>query len=155
MSDDQNLRSATAARTQLKRLGIAVDNLTDEQAVALWAEFLRRQIPAPSIPAGSPPVNARAWAAAALTAGGFVAPEDRRQRAHLDDGGPEVDLGVIGVLVMRHLSNSRPKGWTDEALAARFGDDPENFRRAQQVIDMAADDVGRPAKSGARWWLTA
>jgi hypothetical protein len=73
----------------------------------------------------------------------------------LGDGGPNVDLGVIGVLVMRHLSGSRPKGWTDEALAAQFGDDPENFRRAQQVIDLAADDLGQPAKFGARWWLTA
>ena len=103
MSDDPNVTPAATARAQLRRLGIAVDNLTDKQAIALWADFLRRKIPAPPVPAGSPPVNARAWAAAALTAGGFDAPEGRRQRADLGDGGPDVDFGVIGVLVMRHL----------------------------------------------------
>jgi hypothetical protein len=44
MSDDQNLTPAATARAQLRRLGIAVDNLTDKQATALWADFLRRQI---------------------------------------------------------------------------------------------------------------
>ena len=57
MSDDSNLMPAASARAQLRRLGIAVDNLTDRQATALWADFLRSQIPAPPVPAGSPPVT--------------------------------------------------------------------------------------------------
>jgi hypothetical protein len=48
MSDDPNLMPAATARAQLRRLGIAVDNLTDNQATALWADFLCRQIPAPA-----------------------------------------------------------------------------------------------------------
>src|SRR5450755_4616899 len=69
--------------------------------------FLRERIPAPAVPDGSPPVNARAWAAAALTAGGFVQPGDRRQRADLGDGGEHLDLGVVAILVMRHMSGSQ------------------------------------------------
>lgn len=153
--DEPDLTPAAVAHAELRRLGIPVDNLTNEQAVALWGRFLRARIPSPPVPGGSPPVNARAWAAAALTAGGFVAPEDRRQRADLGDGGPDVDLGIVGVLVMRHMSGSRPGGWTDDALAGQLGDDPENVRRAQKVIDLAADDVGRQATPAPRWWLSA
>jgi hypothetical protein len=123
-------------------LGIPVDNLTNEQAVALWGRFLRARIPSPPVPGGTAPVNARAWAAAALTAGGFVTPEDKRQRADLGDGGPDVDLGIVGVLVMRDMSGSRAGGWTDDAT--RW---PARRR--------AADDVGREATPAPRWWLSA
>jgi len=54
---------------------------------------------------------------------------------------------------MRHMSGSGPPGWTDEALAAKLGDSPENFARAQRVLDQAAEDVGRPASPEPRWWL--
>jgi len=141
------------ARAELARLGIPVSALTDQQAVTLWGAFLRERIPSPTVPAGSPPVNARAWMAAALAAGGFVAPEDRRQRGDLDDGGADVDLGVVGTVVMRHMSRSRPSGWTDEALAAQLRDSSENFARAQSVLDEVATDVGRPASPAPRWWL--
>lgn len=143
------------ARAELARLGIPDAALTDEQAVSLWGGFLRERIPAPAINAGSPPVNAKVWAAAALTVGGFVQPDDRRQRADLGDGGPDVDLGVVAMVVMRHMSGSRPPGWTDEALAAQVGDDPSNFDRAQRVVDQAAEDIGRPASPTPRWWLSA
>lgn len=73
--DEPDLTPAAVARTELRRLGILVDNLTNEQAVALWGRFLRAHIPSPPVPTGILPVNARAWAAAALTAGGFVAPD--------------------------------------------------------------------------------
>jgi hypothetical protein len=56
---------------------------------------------------------------------------------------------------MRHMSGSRSSGWTDESLAARTGDDPANFARGQQVIDEAAEDLGRPATPLPRWWLSA
>jgi hypothetical protein len=153
--DEPDLTRAAVARAEMRRLGIPVDNLTDEQAVGLWGSFLRDRVPAPRVRGGTPPVNARAWAAAALTAGGFVAPEDRRQRADLADGGPDVDLGIVGLLVMRHMSGSRPAGWTDDALAGQLGDNPENVRRAQKVIDLAANDVGREATPAPRWWLSA
>jgi hypothetical protein len=119
--DEPDLTAAAVARAELRRLGIPVDNLTNEQAVALWGRFLRARIPSPPVSGGTPPVNARAWAAAALTAGGFVTPEDQHQRADLGDGGPDADLGIVGVLVMRHMSGSRPGGWTDDALASWGG----------------------------------
>ena len=154
---DRNLTQAAVARAELRRLGIPVDSLSDRQAVELWGRFLRERVPSPPIRAGSAPVNARAWATAALTAGGFVAPEDRRQLAAVDDGGPDIDLGVIGILVMRHLnrSGSRPRGWTDAALAVRVPNgNPADFSRAQTVIDQAAQDAGIPATPKPRWWVT-
>jgi hypothetical protein len=153
--DAQALANLERARIELSHLDIPDENLTDDQAIGLFGRFLRERIPAPAVPAGSPAVNAQVWAAAALTAGGFRAPEDRGQRADLGDDGPDVDLGVIGILVMRHLSGSAPAGWTDEDLATKFNELPETFARAQRVIDEAAQDVGRPATPAPRWWLAA
>jgi len=150
---DDNLTPIAVARVQLRRLGIPVDELTDDQVLEYWGQMVREQIPSPPVPAGSSHVNARAWVAAALTAGGFAAPEDRRQQADLGDGGRDVDLGI---LVMRHRSrNNAPRlNWTDEALAADLRDDPANIARAQRVIDQAAIDVGVPAIPAERWWLS-
>jgi hypothetical protein len=153
-SDDPHER-ATQARSGLERLGIPTQSISDEVAVHWWGQVLAERIPAPAVPAGSPPVSARAWMAAALTVGGFRQPEDREQRARLDDGGPDVHMAVLGVLLMRHMSAGRPQGWTDEGLAARMPEPAEDFARAQRVLDEVAGEVGRLATPEPTWWLKA
>jgi hypothetical protein len=61
---------------------------------------------------------------------------------------------ALGVLLMRHMSGSRPQGWTDEGLAARIPEPVEDFARAQRLLDEVAEDVGRLATPQPRWWLT-
>lgn len=141
------------ARLGLERLGIPTSELTDEQAVDFFASIASVGEPGPAVRAGAPPINARAWIGVALTVGAFIEPEDREQLADLNDGGDTVDLGVVVLVVMRHMSGSQPQGWTDEALAARVGETPEAFTRTQQVLDVVAEDVGRPASPAPRWWL--
>ena len=151
---DPNLAQIATARAELNRLGIPADALSDEDAVSAWSQIVRATIPSPPVRAGSSPVNAIAWATAALTAGGFAQPEDRRQQADLGDGGSPVDLGVLAILVMRHLSEARPQGWTDRDLAQKVPQgNPEDFDRAQAIIDQASADAGVEAKQGQRWWL--
>lgn len=96
-------------RAQLRRLGIPDENLSDEQALKLLGDMIRAQVPAPPIPAGTPPVNGRAWLAAALTAGGFAQPADCQQTADLGDDGDPVPLAALAMVVMRHLPNARPR----------------------------------------------
>lgn len=141
------------ARAQLRRLGIPDENLSDEQALKLLEDMIRAQVPAPPIPAETPPVNGRAWLAAALTAGGFAQPEDRQQTADLgDDGGP-VPLAALAMVVMRHLPNARPpQPWTDERLSVETKLPIDALRRSQTLLDQVAEDVGRPNKLGAGWW---
>ena len=74
------------ARRQLARMGIPAAALSDEQAIRFLGQILRAKLP-PAIPASTPPISGRAWLSAALTAGGFVQPEDRKQTADLGDGG--------------------------------------------------------------------
>jgi hypothetical protein len=141
------------ARAQLRRLGIPDQNLSDEQALKLLGDLIRAQVPAPPIPARTPPVNGRAWLAAALTAGGWAVPEDRQQTADLGDGRDPVPLAALAFLVMRHLPNARPpQPWTDEHLSAETKLPIDDLRRSQTLLDQVAEDVGRPNKLGARWW---
>lgn len=134
-------------------MGLSDDGLSDQQAIETLGQVLRARIPAPAVPAGAPPVNARAWLAAALTAGGFRQPEDREQTADLGDGGPPVPLGALAMVVMRHLAGTRPqRNWTDEVLAAEAHGQIDHLRRAQALLDEVAVEVGRPARLGARWW---
>ena len=141
------------ARTQLRRLGMPDENLSDEQALKLLGDMIRAQVTAQPIPAGTPPVNGRAWLAAALTAGGFAQPEDRQQTAGLGDDGDPVPLAALAMVVIRHLPNARPpQPWTDERLSAETKLPIDVLRRSQTLLDQVAEDVGRPNKLGARWW---
>jgi hypothetical protein len=134
-------------------MGIPAERLSDEQALDLLGQIMRAKIPAPAVPAGSSPINGRAWLATGLTAGGFRQPEDRQQTADLGDRGPPVPLGALAILVMRHLPNARPPfPWTDERLAAGSNRKVDDLRRGQALLDEVAEDVGVPNKLGPRWW---
>lgn len=140
------------ARRQLERLGIPAGRLSDGQALEVLREILRDRTP-PAVPAGTPPVNGRAWLSAALTAGAFAQPGDRQQTADLGDGGPPAPLGALAILVMRHLANARPPHpWTNERLAIESNGRVDDLRRAQALLDEVAVDVGIPAKLGHHWW---
>ena len=141
------------ARRQLTRMGLPVDHVSDQAVLELLSQIMRTLVPAPAVPAGSPPVNGRAWLAAALTAGGFRRPEDRKQTADLGDGGEIVDLGILALVVMRHLANARPpRGMSDEFLAVDAGAQIDHLRRTQAVLDEVSEEIDRPAKLGPRWW---
>jgi hypothetical protein len=140
-------------RRTLREAGIDPEPLSDDEARDAMRQLLKRAIPAPAVPAGSPPVSGRVWLAEALTAGGFQQPEDKDQQATLDDGGPSIHLAILGVLVMRHMSGATPTGWTDEALAERVGFPLDDLRRGQKLLDEVAAEVGRPATPEPRWWL--
>ncbi len=89
--------------------------------------------------------------AAAPSAGGFRQPEDHEQRARLDDGGADVRMGVLGLLLMRHMSGARPQGWSDERLADQIHQPVGDLERAQRVLDEVAEAVGRPATPEPHW----
>ncbi|WCB95504.1 hypothetical protein DSM104299_04252 [Baekduia alba] len=130
-----------------------VDTMTDDELVAAMSESLAERIPAPAPKEGSAPTNGRVWLHEALTAGGFKQPEDRHQRANLGDGGDTIDLGVLGILVIRHMANAFPPApWTDERLARETGMPVDDLRRGQRLLDEVAADVGREPKLGHRWW---
>jgi hypothetical protein len=156
-SDVNDIRDPAVARELLARAGRLKPGMSDDEVVAEARAVLREQIPAPPIPAGSSPISARAWLSDALTAGGFAAPEDRKQRAEIRDGGPSVDLSVLATLVMRHRSRggARPSGWDDTSLGARIRQPAEDLTRAQKLLDEVADDLGVPATAGPRWWERA
>jgi len=140
------------ARRQLARMGIPAAALSDEQAIRFLGQILRAKLP-PAIPASTPPISGRAWLSAALTAGGFVQPEDRKQTADLGDGGPPVPLGALAILVMRHLPNGKPSvKLTDELLAAQSNGQVDDLRRVQAVLDEVAEDVGIPNRLAYHWW---
>jgi hypothetical protein len=141
------------AREILQRAGRLDTGMTDDEVVTAAGELMRERIPAPAVPAGTPIISGRAWLSDALTAGGFRAPEDRRQRADLGDGGPDVDLGILAVLVMRHRSGGRPADWDNAGLVAKFpGSTIEEFERGQRLLDGVAADLGVPARPEPRWW---
>jgi hypothetical protein len=144
---------ADRARDMLRRAGRLEPGMTDDEVMAATGELMRERIPAPAVPAGSAVISGRAWLSDALTAGGFRAPEDRRQRADLGDGGPDVDLGILGILVMRHRSGSRPARWDNAGLAAELrGSSVDEFERGQRLLDEVAADLGVPATPEPRWW---
>jgi hypothetical protein len=150
--DDPTADDLAEIRNTLRRGGYDVDALTDDEAVATLSDLLEEKIVAPAIPAGSSPVNGRLWLSEALTAGGFRQPNDTEQRAHLGDGGATVHLAVLGMLVMRHMSGSRPPDWTDEALSERVHQPAEDFTRGQKVLEEVAALIGRPATPEHHWW---
>jgi hypothetical protein len=141
-------------RRTLRDAGINPDLLTDDEVRDEMRRLLDRVVPAPAVPASSRPVNGRVWLSDAVTSGGFQQPENPHQLANLGDGGPPVELAVLGLLVMRHLSGSREHaaGWTDEALSRRVGIPLDDIRRGQKLLDDVAALVGREATSAARWW---
>jgi len=131
-------------------VGLDASRLTDDEVRARVRALLDERVPAPAVGFGDGPINGREWFAAALTAGGFRQPEDRRA---VVDAAEPVHLVVLAILVMRHLPNARPKQpWTDESLAAQSGQSVEDFARAQRLLDEVAADVGVPPRLGARWW---
>ena len=145
-------RDLADMRDLLRRAGEPVDEMSDDQVVDEMRRRVRASVPAPAVPASSKPISGHAWLADALTAGGFQPPEDKHQHAGLEDGGEPVDLAVLGVLVMRHLSGAAPEGWTDEALAQRTAMPLTDIRRGQKLLDQVAAEVGRPATPSPRWW---
>lgn len=141
------------AREMLGQAGRLEPEMTDDEVMAAMGELMRERIPAPAVPSGKPVISGRAWLSDALTAGGFRAPEDRKQRADLGDGGPDVDLGILGILVMRHRSGSRPAGWDNAGLSAQFhGSSVDEFERGQRLLDEVAADLGVTATPEPRWW---
>lgn len=139
-------------RRILRAAGQPADSMTDEELVDAMLKRLEEKIPAPTPRAGSKPVNGRVWLHEALTAGGFRQPEDKRQLVELGDGGAPVDLGILGILTMRHLSGTDAPDWSDERLARELGAPIEELRRGQALLDEVAALVGRSATPYPRWW---
>src|SRR4051794_12708146 len=91
-------------RRMLRRAGIDSDELSDDEVRDAMRRLPEQAVPAPGIPAGSPLVSARAWLSDAMTSGGIRRPEDPTQETELEDGGPPIDLGILGILIMRQRS---------------------------------------------------
>ncbi len=139
-------------RDILGAAGEPADAMTDDELVEAMRQRLEEKIPAPAPRAGSKPVNGRLWLHESLTAGGFRQPEDKRQLADLGDGGELVDLGILGIITMRHLSGSDEPDWSDERLAGELGAPIEHLHRGQVLLDEVAALVGKPATPYERWW---
>lgn len=131
---------------------LPVDDLCDEQLIEAMRARLDAKIPAPPVRAGSGPTNGRLWLHETLTAGGFKQPEDEHHRADLGDGGETVELGLLGLLVMRHMSGSDEPDWSDERLSRESGATVDDFRRGQALLDEVAVAVGCAASPRPRWW---
>jgi hypothetical protein len=151
--DDPTPEDLDAIRDILSHT-MPVERMTDEQLVEEMKLRLEKVVPAPPVRAGAGPVNARVWLHDAVTAGGFKEPEDpdSEPMADLKDGGELIPLGALGMLVMRHTSDTDAANWTDERFAREFRLPIEHFQRGQKLLDEVAALVGRPATPYARWW---
>jgi hypothetical protein len=140
-------------RADLARRGIAHDHLTDIEAFHLGCA-LRGWHVTPRTAAGSGPIDARVWLAAALGAGGrYAAPETFGHPAELGDGGSTVDSVVLMAVVQRHFVPLPDHGWDDDSLADQLGVPSDDVTRAQAVLDDARAMLGRAeAPLGAAWW---
>ncbi len=130
-----------------------VDDMSPMELVSAMQTRLEERIPAPEPRATGRPTNGRLWLHEALTAGGFREPEDKHQRADLGDGGELVDLGLLGILVMRHTSSSSAPDFSDERLSRELGCSVQDLERGQRLLDEVALLVGRPATPAHRWWV--
>jgi len=140
-------------RAELDRRGIDHEHLTDVEAFHL-ACAVRGWHVTPRTPAGSGPIDARVWLAAALGSGGrYVAPETPGHAADLRDGGPAIDSVILMAIVQRHFLPLPDHAWDDESLGSQLGLAGEDVARAQAVLDAMQAALGRrEAALGAAWW---
>jgi hypothetical protein len=140
-------------RAELDRRDIGHEHLTDVEAFHLVCA-LRGWHVTPRTPAGSGPIDARVWLAAALgSRGRYVAPEKLGHPADLRDGGPAIDSVILMAIVQRHFLPLPDHAWDDESLGAQLGLAVADVARAQVVLDEAQTALGRhEAPLGAAWW---
>src|SRR5690349_21428783 len=143
----------THLRADLERRGIDHESLADIEAFHLSCA-LRGWHVTPRVAAGSAPIDARVWLAAALAAGGrYAAPETPGHPAELRDGGPLVDSVILMAIVQRHFLPLPDHAWDDESLGEQLGLDAADVARAQTVLDRMQRALGRAeAPLGAAWW---
>jgi hypothetical protein len=143
-------------RAELDRRGIDHQHLSDTDAFHLSCAMRGWHV-TPRTPAGSRPIEARVWLAAAFSTGGrYVAPEAFGHPADLRDGGPHVDSVILMAVIQRHFVPLPDHAWDDEALGDQLGLDPEDISRAQAVADEVRAVVGAAEASlGAAWWTRA
>jgi hypothetical protein len=143
----------THLRADLERRGIDHGNLADIEAFHLSCA-LRGWHVTPRAAAGSGPIDARVWLAAALATGGrYAAPETPGHPAELRDGGPLVDSVILMAIVQRHFLPLPDHAWDDESLGEQLGLGAADVARAQAVLDRMQAALGRAeAPLGAAWW---
>jgi hypothetical protein len=148
-----NRASLHAVRAQLARLGIDHGDLTDTEVFHLNCVISGWRVTPPAR-AGTAPITAQVWLAAALGAGGrYLAPETPGHPAELRDGGPAIDSVILMAIVQRHFLAEPEPAWDDDALAGALGLDPRDIARAQVALD-AVEPMARRARPplGAHWW---
>jgi hypothetical protein len=148
-----NRASLQTVRAKLERLGLDPQDLTDTEVFHLNCVLCGWYVTPPAR-AGTPPITAQVWLAAALGAGGrYQAPETPGHPAALRDGGPAIDSVILMAIVQRHFLAEPQPAWDDDALAGALGLDPCDVARAQAVLD-AVESIVRRARPplGPRWW---
>ena len=143
-------------RADLDRRGLVHEHLNDIEAFHLSCA-LRGWHVTPRTAAGSGPIDARVWLAAALSTGGrYAAPETPGHPADLRDGGPAMDSVILMAVVQRHFLPLPDHAWDDESLGDQLGLDAADVTRAQAVLDEVQAVLGRAeAPLGAAWWTRA
>jgi hypothetical protein len=143
-------------RADLDRRTIDHEHLSDTEAFHLGCA-LRGWHVTPRTAAGSEPIDARVWLAAALGAGGrYAAPETFGHPAELRDGGPAVDSVVLMAIVQRHFLPLPDHGWDDESLTDQLGVPSGDVARAQVVLEEVRGMLARAeAPLGPDWWTRA
>jgi hypothetical protein len=150
-------RHTSSLRSDLDRRGIDHEHLTDIEAFHLSCA-LRGWHVTPRTGAGTGPIDARVWLAAAVSTGGrYAAPETPGHPAGLRDGGPEIDSVILMAVVQRHFVPLPDHGWDDDSLGDQLGLDPADVARAQVVLDQVQSLLGSRAEAplGAAWWTRA
>jgi hypothetical protein len=148
-----NRASLRTVRAKLERLGIDHEDLTDIEVFHLNCVLCGWYVTPPAR-AGTPPITAQVWLAAALGTGGrYQAPETPGHPAELRDGGPTVDSVILMAIVQRHFLTVPEPAWDDDALAGALGLHARDIARAQAVLD-ALELIVRRARPplGPRWW---
>jgi hypothetical protein len=140
-------------RADLDRRGIDHEHLADIDAFHLSCA-LRGWHVTPRTAAGSAPIDARVWLAAALSTGGrYAAPETPGHPAELRDGGPAIDSVILMAVIQRHFLPLPDHAWDDDSLGDQLGLEPADLARAQAVLDEVQAVLGRAeAPLGAAWW---
>jgi hypothetical protein len=141
-------------RADLGRRQIAHHHLTDLEVFHVSCALRGWQV-TPGAAAGTRPINAQVWLAAALGSGGrYRAPETPGHPADLHDGGALIDSVILMAIVQRHFLSVPERAWDDDALAEQLGLEGHDFTRAQAVLDEVQGMIrrGQPPL-GPGWWL--
>jgi hypothetical protein len=140
-------------RADLDRRGIDHGHLSDIEAFHLSCAVRGWHV-TPRTAAGSGPIDARVWLAAALSTGGrYAAPETPGHPAELRDGGAPIDSVILMAVVQRHFLPLPDHAWDDESLGDQLGLDAGDVARAQVVLDEVQAVLRRAeAPLGAAWW---